>query len=115
MKIFPDRIIISGGARFKTDLSAFGGEGYLFYLQDLNYASSLHRIASVVGDNSIIEKAALLNKLATLNWKIRVEEVKLVLMWKCSNCNGDQPETVESFRKFGKQFCSIKCLKAFKF
>ena len=37
------------------------------------------------------------------------------MYWKCDQCLGNFEEGVEAFKKFGKQFCSIKCLKSFKF
>lgn len=29
--MFPNRIILSGGITYKTDLSSFGGQGYQYY------------------------------------------------------------------------------------
>lgn len=36
-------------------------------------------------------------------------------MWKCLKCAKEFPETVEAFRKFGKDFCTIDCVRSYKF
>ena len=55
------------------------------------------------------------NIVRLLGWYSKKIVVKIVTMWTCVKCAKESPETEESFRKFGKDFCSIGCLKAFKF
>ena len=106
------RCIFSAGVRFKTDLMAQGGHGMDIYHPHSYSASSINRI---IRDAEVMQRLLFGNKLALLEWGLRLEAVKVVLMWSCVQCQKEQPETVEAYRKFGKQFCSIKCLKSHKF
>lgn len=49
------------------------------------------------------------------DWKEKKEEIQVEIFWKCDTCQDDFSEKIKAFGKFGKQFCSIKCLKACKF
>ncbi len=63
----------------------------------------------------ILSKAMRENIIRLLSWyEKRIVKVQLK-MWKCVKCGKESPETEESFRKFGKDFCTIDCLKAYKF
>jgi hypothetical protein len=55
------------------------------------------------------------NKWTLIDWKIKLEEIEVLATWNCDKCGATNTVKVEAFKKFGKQFCSIKCLKAFNF
>ena len=88
----------------------YGGEG-------LTLQHSLLLIREYLGEGgwNLINDAMTLNPLKLLCWfekKVVVQEVK---MWTCVKCGKESPETEEAFRKFGKDFCSIGCLRGYKF
>jgi len=54
------------------------------------------------------------NMMRMIRWKL-VEEVKVmeVKKWTCPQCKLEFEENIEKFRKFEREFCSIKCLRNF--
>lgn len=81
LKRFSHRIVLSAGLTYKTDLTIHSGNGYHWY-----DGAKLESIIWIAGEDRT-RQALHGNKMHLLRWKIRKEEVKLVILWKCSHCN----------------------------
>ena len=112
--LHPSRIIFSGGITYKTELTTFGGDGFRSFTPN-HQSSILEKIRSIIRDEDVIRRVMVDNKWALIDWKIKLEEIEVLATWECDKCGASNTVKFEAFRKFGKQFCSIKCLKAYNF
>ncbi len=106
------RVLLSGGMRYKTDLKSYNGNGLKIYENQLSNREIVKRF---IGSEEIIQNVLRNNILNLFAWKNKKQEKKIVVFWKCGQCQKEQEDSVQSFRKFGLQFCCIKCLKSYKF
>lgn len=107
LKMFPSQTILSSGIKYKTDLTPYGGEGLLLH-------DSLNYLKQITGEQ-LLTSALNENILKLLCWFVKRVVVQEVRMWACVKCGKESPESEEAFRKFGKDFCSIGCLRSYKF
>ena len=111
---YSSRIILSSGLTCKTQLTVYGGDGYLF--NTFSQRSEIYKhFDHVIENDGILKEVTLMNKLRLLDWKIKKELVEVVVTWQCQKCGLSQSEKIEAFKKFGKRFCSMKCLKSYNF
>ena len=107
------RIVLSSGLTLKTELTAFGGDGYKFHAS--NSDSSILTPFSRVVKGDILREVTMGNKLQLLDWNEKKEKVELVMTWEWDKCGRSESGKVQAFQKFGQKFCSMKCLKSFTF
>ena len=53
---FPNKIIVSSGLRYKTDLTAFAGEGYLLNAKKPALSDLYRRMHEIIGEQSTFSK-----------------------------------------------------------
>ena len=101
-KGYSKKISISYGNKFKCNLQKYGGPGYLKMIE------FQRKFEKIEGFNDIFRD----NMLDMLKWKF-IEEIKPIAVkkWVCPQCLGEFDDTIDKFRKFDKEFCSIKCLR----
>ncbi|CAD8080114.1 unnamed protein product [Paramecium sonneborni] len=75
------------GIKFKTHLKMFGGKGFEILNKNTEGLFDL------------------------LKWSSQVIKIVEIKMWKCPICKKEQGENEERFKKLGKEFCSMKCLR----
>ncbi|KAM3127558.1 hypothetical protein pb186bvf_020344 [Paramecium bursaria] len=75
--------IYTSGVQFKCQLKSFGGQGFNAYKSDL---------------------------IQLFQWAEEKIVVQEIITWTCPVCQKEYGN-IEKFRKFNKEFCSIKCLK----
>ena len=110
---YSSRIVLSSGITCKTELTVFGGDGYKFHSSQGSSHIRPH-FQNIVEENKLRE-VTLENGLRLLDWKLKTEKVELIMMWECDKCGKSQSEKIQAFKKFGKNFCSMNCLKSFNF
>lgn len=95
---------ISFGNKFKHHLKKYGGVGFK------QIADFRAQLGKMEGLDDIFRD----NMMKILRWKT-MEEVKPIAIkkWICPHCQKEFEENIEKFRKFEKEFCSIKCLRNF--
>ncbi|KRW99222.1 hypothetical protein PPERSA_07465 [Pseudocohnilembus persalinus] len=102
------QILISTGINYKSDLTLYGGNGIsdCFYFKNILQELQVNEIQ--------LKDMFYTNFQELFFWakeKIKVEKVE---MFKCNICKKEFEEgKIDKFKKFGKEFCSMKCLKAF--
>lgn len=98
-----NQIILSLGNCFKQNLKKYGGKGFR---EIIDFKSKI----STNEEN--MKKIFWKNLFNLLNWK-KIEETKPVTIkkWTCPYCEKEFDENIEKFKKFDKEFCSIKCLR----
>lgn len=92
IKSYPERVLLSAGLMYRTDLSIFGGEGLASCYSINNEDSSILFLRSLIDNESTVEQVCLNNKLRVLSWKTLQEEVKIVVKWRCDNCSIEHAE-----------------------
>jgi hypothetical protein len=90
----PQRIVLSGGLTFKTDLTTFGGDGYRFGSLSPHHSSILEQFQRLIPDERLLSQLVVSNQLKLLTWKGRIEKVELIVMWVCDKCGLSQSEKV---------------------
>lgn len=102
---FPSHTVLSSGVLFKTDTCSFGGEGY--YCDNIRNSIGLSA--------ALMERVCKMRYLELFNWKKKTKVAVEVKYWKCTKCGKEAAETVQSFKKFGKEFCSVPCIRNYNF
>ncbi|CAD8061694.1 unnamed protein product [Paramecium primaurelia] len=75
------------GIKYKTHLRMFGGNGFEILKSETQELFDL------------------------LKWSSQITKLVEIKMWKCPICQKEQGENEERFKKMGKEFCSMKCLR----
>lgn len=104
-KKFHRQIMISFGSCFKQYLKKYGGQGFV----------KLADFAKKLQIDPEIKKDLFCNNIwKIMQWKT-IEETKPITIkkWKCPFCSEEFDENIEKFKKFDREFCSIKCLRGF--
>lgn len=104
-KNFHRQIMISFGSCFKQYLKKYGGQGFG---KLVDFAKKLQI------DQEIKKNLFCGNIFRMMQWKT-IEETKPITIkkWKCPFCSEEFDENIEKFKKFDREFCSIKCLRGF--
>jgi len=105
-----DSLLISSGVKFKTHLKKYGGIGYGVIEK---FVGLLKELQVTEGQ---IEHILKNNVLQLMHWwkPLKVKEV-YVKRWQCEVCGKEQDESVGKFSKEGHDFCTPKCMRAFKY
>ena len=103
------RFIFGSGVHFKTDTRRYGGKGYLRALAPAVRRLFLDRGMSPNDFGCLLRD----NALKVLAWYTPpAAEKAVVLMWTCSFCGKEFPETLVGLRKFDWRYCAMPCLTA---
>lgn len=100
----PDRVLISSGIRFRTDLVAFGGQG-LAHAHDLIVSAG--GTLGKVGGTAAFRAAAV--SVLQYPWRPPPPPEKVVHMIECHWCGVKKVEG-EHFSKQGFDYCTPKCI-----
>lgn len=88
-------IALTFGSKYRTDYKKYSGPGF--------------QLPSSFSSQNFL-KNNILSFFKPLKEEIKAPvEVKL---WTCGQCKKEYPETMERFKKFNSEFCSIDCLRS---
>ena len=97
--------LFSNHFKFRTELQEFGGVGYTKIIQDFIARFDVNGLAEHFSKRP----------QAILQWREIIEEVIIEgPKWECICCKKLFPEDQMKFEKEDKDFCSMKCIAAFR-